>query len=67
MKLSIFEGRFKSATASKNLFNFMHPLYFLEKVHEDEGLPESLEESRKHSTNNGLGGIVWQKYSRILQ
>lgn len=60
VKLSVFEGGFKSATASENLFNFMHPLYFLEKVHEDEGLPKSLEESRKHLPKEALDLIEVQ-------
>lgn len=60
VKLSVFEGGFKSATASKNLFNFMHPLYFLEKLHEDEGLPESMEENRKHLPKEALDLIEVQ-------
>ena len=39
-KLSVFNDSFKYATASTNLFYFMHPLYFLEKVHEYEGQTE---------------------------
>ena len=39
-KLSVFNDSFKYATASTNLFYFMHPLYFLEKIHEYEGQTE---------------------------
>ena len=59
-KLSIFEKGFKAATSSKNLFYFMHPLYFLEKVHEDEGLPEALENDKKYLPKEALDLIEVQ-------
>lgn len=67
VKLSVFEGGFKSATASKNLFNFMHPLYFLEKVHEDEGLPESLDDDKKYLPKEALDLIDVQDKVMNLQ
>jgi len=67
VKLSIFEKGFKSATSSKNLFYFMHPLYFLEKVHEDEGLPESLENDKKYLPKEALDLIEVQDKVMALE
>ena len=67
VKLSIFEKGFKAATSSKNLFYFMHPLYFLEKVHEDEGLPESLENDKKYLPKEALDLIEVQDKVMALE
>ena len=59
-KLSIFEKGFKAATSSKNLFYFMHPLYFLEKVHEDEGITIPTDEKKKYLPKEALDLIEVQ-------
>jgi len=66
-KLSIFEKGFEAATSSKNLFYFMHPLYFLEKVHEDEGLPEALENDKKYLPKEALDLIEVQDKVMALE
>ena len=58
--LSIFNKGFKSATTSKNLFYFMHPLYFLEKVHEDEGITIPSDENKKSLPKEALDLIEVQ-------
>lgn len=59
-KLSIFNGDFKSVTSSKNLFYFMHPLYFLEKLHEDESITIPNDESKKYLPKEALDLIEVQ-------
>lgn len=59
-KLSIFNTDFKSVTSSKNLFYFMHPLYFLEKVHEDESITIPNDESKKYLPKEALDLIEVQ-------
>lgn len=59
-KLSIFDKGFKSSTASKNLFHFMHPLYFLEKVHEDEGITIPSDDNKKYLPKEALDLIEVQ-------
>lgn len=45
----------------------MHPLYFLEKVHDDEGLPESLDDDKKHLPKEALDLIEVQDKVMDLQ
>lgn len=72
-KLSVFEKGFKhavckeaaeSAAALENIFYFMHPLYFLEKVHEDEG---DAEEDKKFLPKEAADLIEIQNYVIALE
>lgn len=67
VKLSIFEKGFKAATSSKNLFYFMHPLYFLEKVHEDEGITIPTDEKKKYLPKEALDLIEVQDKVMALE